>query len=46
MNVTGMNYKLKSELDVHKADLKSNTLRSEREWVDSMVEAQRTENDW
>ena len=46
MNVTGMNHKLKSELDVHKADLKSNTLRSEREWVDSMVEAQRTENDW
>ena len=46
MNVTGMNYKLKSELDVHKADLKSNTLRSEKEWVDSMVEAQRTENDW
>ena len=41
-----MNYKLKSELDVHKSDLKNNTLRSEKEWVDSLVEAQRTENDW
>ena len=46
MNVTGINYKLKSELDVTKADLKSNTLRSEKEWVDSIVEAQRNENDW
>ena len=39
MNVTSMNYKLKSELDVVKSDLKSNTLRSEKEWVDSIVEA-------
>ena len=46
MNVTGINYKLKSELDVTKADLKSNTLRSEKEWIDSIVEAQRNENDW
>ena len=46
MNVTQINYKLKSELDDHKADQKTSNLRSEKQWVDSLVEAQRTENDW
>ena len=46
MNVTQANYRLKSEFDVNNYDTQKDQLKSEKKWVDNLVEAQRTENDW
>lgn len=46
MNVTQTNLKLKSELDANQSESKNEKLREDQAWVNSIIEAQRTENDW
>ena len=46
MNVTVGNYKLKSEFDVDQSEQKMGQLKQEKEFVDNIVNEQRTENNW